>query len=186
MDLNLQIKPRSGEALIASYSCPCGCNPRLGYTRGEEPATEGCCCGNTFAVGAQAAAHLHASDGFALEIQAFDAPWGERLQAAWTIGPSVDPVGGHDPTHHHLDEHGHDHDAPAAAPATQAIDPVCGMTVEIDGAIQKGLVLEHEGVTYYFCGRGCKLEFGDDPAKYLDHSYVPSMQRVRHPHRPHR
>ena len=28
---------------------------------------------------------------------------------------------------------------------------------------------------YFFCGKGCKLEFDDDPERYLDPSYVPSM-----------
>lgn len=56
-----------------------------------------------------------------------------------------------------------------------AIDPVCGMTVEIETAIAAALTAEHDGVSYYFCGRGCKLEFGDDPAKYVDPSYTPSM-----------
>jgi YHS domain-containing protein len=56
-----------------------------------------------------------------------------------------------------------------------AIDPVCGMTVDIPTATAGDLVAEHEGRTYYFCGRGCKLEFGDDPARFLDPSYIPSM-----------
>ena len=51
-----------------------------------------------------------------------------------------------------------------------AIDPVCGMTVEIETAKH---TLEHEGTTYYFCGKGCMLEFRDDPPKYLDPQYVP-------------
>jgi Cu+-exporting ATPase len=60
------------------------------------------------------------------------------------------------------------------APET-ATDPVCGMTVEVDTARDMGLHVVHEGNDYYFCGKGCKLEFGDDPAKYLDPGYVPSM-----------
>jgi len=57
----------------------------------------------------------------------------------------------------------------------EALDPVCGMTVEIETATAKELHVAHAGVDYYFCGRGCKLEFGDDPQKYLDSSYMPSM-----------
>ena len=53
--------------------------------------------------------------------------------------------------------------------------PVCGMTINIATATAKDLVTEHDGKTYYFCGKGCYLEFGDDPAKYLDPTYVPSM-----------
>ena len=61
------------------------------------------------------------------------------------------------------------------ATPTQAIDPVCGMTVDPERARAAGLSAEHDGVDYYFCGRGCLLEFGDDPEKYLDPSYAPSM-----------
>jgi len=56
-----------------------------------------------------------------------------------------------------------------------AIDPVCGMTVDIETATAARLTAEHDGVIYYFCGRGCQLEFGDDRAKYLDPGYTPSM-----------
>ena len=59
--------------------------------------------------------------------------------------------------------------------AQMAIDPVCGMTVQPGSAHNAGLWLEHDGTTYYFCGKGCFLEFGDDPETYLDPSYVPSM-----------
>lgn len=48
---------------------------------------------------------------------------------------------------------------------TQTVhDPVCHM--DIDPATAAG-TSEHEGVTYYFCGRGCKLEFDEDPAGVL-------------------
>jgi YHS domain-containing protein len=58
---------------------------------------------------------------------------------------------------------------------TQATDPVCGMTVDPATAKASGLAVEHDGVTYYFCGRGCMLDFRDDPGKYLDPNYQPSM-----------
>ena len=54
-------------------------------------------------------------------------------------------------------------------------DPVCGMTVDPDDAAQKGLTLTYQGVEYAFCGKGCLLEFRDDPDKYLDPAYQPSM-----------
>lgn len=44
------------------------------------------------------------------------------------------------------------------------IDPVCGM--EVDTATNQ-LSLEHDGQTYWFCGKGCLLDFRDDPAAYL-------------------
>jgi Cu+-exporting ATPase len=58
---------------------------------------------------------------------------------------------------------------------TQPRDPVCGMSVDPATALEAGLVTEHEGTTYYFCGRGCLLDFRDDPGRYLDPSYQPQM-----------
>ena len=45
-----------------------------------------------------------------------------------------------------------------------AIDPVCGMTVEIKTAKHKAV---HAGHAHYFCGAGCKTKFLANPAKYL-------------------
>ncbi len=59
--------------------------------------------------------------------------------------------------------------------APMATDPVCGMQVNPEVAAAQGLHAEHEGQTYYFCGKGCKLDFEEDPKKYFDPSYVPSM-----------
>jgi YHS domain-containing protein len=56
-----------------------------------------------------------------------------------------------------------------------AKDPVCGMEVDIDTARQRGLVSRHADRDFYFCGRGCKLDFDEDPDRYLDPAYVPSM-----------
>ncbi len=56
-----------------------------------------------------------------------------------------------------------------------ATDPVCGMSVDPETARSKGLVSEHEGQTYYFCGKGCKLDFDESPQTYLDPTYQPSM-----------
>jgi len=53
---------------------------------------------------------------------------------------------------------------------TVAIDPVCGMDVEEGTATETA---EHNGKTYYFCSKGCRLDFQDDPDKYLDPNYVP-------------
>ena len=54
-------------------------------------------------------------------------------------------------------------------------DPVCGMTVDVALARTKGLTATRDGHEYAFCGKGCLLEFRDDPEHYLDPSYVPSM-----------
>lgn len=53
-----------------------------------------------------------------------------------------------------------------------AIDPVCGM--EVDTATSE-LSWEYEGTTYWFCGRGCLLEFKDDPKTYLAADQPSSM-----------
>jgi YHS domain-containing protein len=164
MDLALQVKPKGDDTVIASYSCPCGCTPRAAYTKGADVTTDGCCCGNTFAVGPDAAAHLPAAEGFTIQVDRFDAPWGAHLQAAWSLGQADAASTG--------EGHGHHDHHPEA---TSAIDPVCGMSVDIAGARAKDLYLTHEGTDHYFCGKGCKLEFGDDPARFLDPSYIPSM-----------
>ncbi len=59
--------------------------------------------------------------------------------------------------------------------APTVVDPVCGMTVEPEAARAAGLHLEHEGQDFYFCGKGCLLEFRDDPGRYLDPNHTPSM-----------
>lgn len=58
---------------------------------------------------------------------------------------------------------------------TEPRDPVCGMTVDPVRAEANGLMAEHDGVTYLFCGRGCLLDFRDDPDHYLDPGYAPRM-----------
>lgn len=50
------------------------------------------------------------------------------------------------------------------------MDPVCGMQVDTENA---QWTAEREGQTYYFCSKGCMLEFKDDPEKYLDPGYTP-------------
>jgi YHS domain-containing protein len=44
------------------------------------------------------------------------------------------------------------------------IDPVCGMDVD---TTTSELSFEYHGKTYWFCARGCLLEFRDDPERYL-------------------
>jgi Cu+-exporting ATPase len=62
---------------------------------------------------------------------------------------------------------------PAGGPEMAiAIDPVCGMEVDTETS---DLKLEYEGTEYWFCGKGCLLEFRDDPDTYLDPNHVPSM-----------
>ena len=86
----------------AGYDCPCGCTPSVAYERGRGAVAEGCCCGNRFAVGPNARSSVPPVEGFRLESTAFDTPWGEGLEAAWLVGPSV---------HGLASEHGHGHES---------------------------------------------------------------------------
>jgi xanthine dehydrogenase accessory factor len=55
--------------------------------------------------------------------------------------------------------------AASAVPVVEeAVDPVCGMPVPAD---ETGRPLEHDGVTYYFCGTGCRSAFESDPSAFL-------------------
>ena len=61
----------------------------------------------------------------------------------------------------------HAHAAPAPATdaaATDAVDPVCGMDVEIATARH---IAQYEGTLYYFCSVGCRARFMRDPASYV-------------------
>jgi len=54
------------------------------------------------------------------------------------------------------------------APATtEAVDPVCGMTVTVDASGWSAHMHEHDGTTYHFCCVGCRDRFAADPAAYL-------------------
>jgi len=56
--------------------------------------------------------------------------------------------------------------APAPAPATSAVDPVCGMSVVVASARHQA---EVDGVAYYFCCANCRATFLKDPQAYLAH-----------------
>lgn len=47
---------------------------------------------------------------------------------------------------------------------TLATDPMCGMTVERD-ATRAAATLDVDGVTYYFCSKGCRAEFEGELAR---------------------
>jgi len=44
------------------------------------------------------------------------------------------------------------------------IDPVCGMTIEVEAAAG---AWEHDGKTYYFCSVACLEQFRQDPPGIL-------------------
>jgi putative ABC transport system ATP-binding protein len=47
---------------------------------------------------------------------------------------------------------------------SMATDPVCGMAVEKE----KAVVAEWNGRIFYFCSRGCRNEFFEDPESFMD------------------
>ena len=57
-------------------------------------------------------------------------------------------------------------EAPPAATPAEAIDPVCGMSVEIAGA---RYTCDHGGETFYFCCPACRKSFVRAPDEYLVH-----------------
>ena len=68
----------------------------------------------------------------------------------------------------HCHDHAH-HDHHAAPQAGTAIDPVCGMSVTIDGAKH---VSEHDGASHYFCSARCREKFVADPEHYLSGAHL--------------
>lgn len=54
--------------------------------------------------------------------------------------------------------------------AQTAIDPVCGMTVDVDSST---LRTTRDGKHYYFCHAGCQTKFETDPERYLEPQPVP-------------
>ncbi len=49
--------------------------------------------------------------------------------------------------------------------AQSAIDPVCGMTVDINAGKPQ---VEHDGITWHFCNPNCAEKFEADPQPYID------------------
>ena len=80
--------------------------------------------------------------------------------------------------HHHggtgSDEHGDGH--LRWVPPDQAVDPVCGMTVQTAGA--KSAV--HGGQVYYFCSQDCREKFEATPASYAKPTLASSQQQEKH------
>ena len=54
--------------------------------------------------------------------------------------------------------------APAREQPSEAVDPVCGMSVAVAGARHTAELL---GSTYYFCCAGCRTKFLAEPARFL-------------------
>ena len=56
---------------------------------------------------------------------------------------------------------------PSEPTVSREPDPVCGMSVRRDVAIEDGLMVEHEGHPYYFCRAACRDAFVAAPADYV-------------------
>jgi xanthine dehydrogenase accessory factor len=56
---------------------------------------------------------------------------------------------------------------PVVGATSEAVDPVCGMTVTVDASGWSAHTHEHDGTTYHFCCVGCRDRFAADPAPYL-------------------
>lgn len=61
-------------------------------------------------------------------------------------------------------------------PAQQALDPVCGMNVEVGKAAKT----EYGGETYYFCCSHCQQAFEDSPEEYIGAYSRNVAHRVKH------
>ena len=63
----------------------------------------------------------------------------------------------------------------AHTPAGVAIDPVCGMSVIIEGAEHRA---EHDGAEHYFCSAHCQQKFVTDPEMYLSGAHLNAVEDV--------
>ncbi|HEX5855241.1 MAG TPA: XdhC family protein, partial [Thermoanaerobaculia bacterium] len=56
------------------------------------------------------------------------------------------------------------------APPEEARDPVCGMTVRVQGAVHRA---QHLGREYFFCCTGCRARFEAAPEQYTAEASKP-------------
>jgi len=61
-----------------------------------------------------------------------------------------------------------------ADPTETRIDPVCGMTVDLEEARADGRTMEFEDKEFAFCSEGCLLEFRQAPATYAQQDVPPT------------
>jgi len=133
-----------------NYECPCGCTAGVIYVRDAGTRDLGqCCCGRLLWLGDEAEGHVRGAfepgTEYTFDRDPVALPWGQTVEAVLAVPK--------DATHGHI----------ATAVAT-VHDPVCHM--DIDPKTAAG-TSEYKGVTYYFCARGCKLDFDDDPEAVL-------------------
>ena len=63
-----------------------------------------------------------------------------------------------------------------ATPAQSVLDPVCGMSVEVENAAKA----EYGGETYYFCCSHCQQAFEHNPEEYMGGNSRRVAHRVKH------
>ena len=166
--LQLRLKNRVSALFIGESHLDVGCEPSRTEDRGVDILRSVCCpdddgrpvlrsqmnqqLAGDFPVlgvgpaGVDVAAHTPAEIAASVLAEVVDVRGGghEAGVAASTAGGTSDDGGDGD--------------------ADEAIDPVCGMTVDpADAAASVG----HDGTTYHFCCGGCADSFRTDPAAYL-------------------
>ncbi|HEY6281480.1 MAG TPA: heavy metal translocating P-type ATPase [Burkholderiales bacterium] len=78
-----------------------------------------------------------------------------------------------DHSHHHREQHSHHNHGDAGPSAGKALDPVCGMSVDIATAKHTH---SYAGRTWYFCARHCLEKFAANPQRYVETKPVPAIQ----------
>jgi YHS domain-containing protein len=108
-----------------------------------------CCCGRLLWLGDEAESRVRiafeAGTEYELDRNPVTLPWGQTVEAVLAVPKEA--------TH-----------GMAGAGVDTVHDPVCHMDIDPKTAAATS---EYKGVTYYFCARGCKLDFDDDPEGVL-------------------
>jgi Cu+-exporting ATPase len=71
----------------------------------------------------------------------------------------------------HAGPHSHTSDAHSSHREAQAVDPVCGMTVDPHTTAYRA---EHGGRIHYFCSAGCRAKFMAEPGRYIEAAPAPA------------
>jgi membrane fusion protein, copper/silver efflux system len=69
--------------------------------------------------------------------------------------------------------------AAAAVPSASSKDPACGMLVDEQRAKAAGNLVEYRGKTYLFCSDGCKRNFQNSPARYIDKAPAENLSQAK-------
>ena len=72
----------------------------------------------------------------------------------------------------------HDQRTGKGTPLRTAIDPVCGMTIDVD---EPGATSEHNGKLFYFCCSSCKESFETQPERYVGSIFERVVSQDREP-----